>query len=66
MVGPAIAQKVAFGGDSENLSFGESGSSITINLPAGETNLVLDLSDPMALKIGAGEAAPEPAAEPRL
>ena len=64
--GPAIAQNVAFGGNSENLSFGETGSTITINLPAGETTLVLDLSDPMALKIGAGEAAPEPEAEPRL
>lgn len=65
-MGPAIVQNVAFGGDSENLSFGETGSTITINLPAGETTLVLDLSDPMALKIGAGEAAPEPEAEPRL
>lgn len=65
-MGPAVAQNVAFGGNSENLSFGEIGSTITVNLPAGETNLVLDLSDPMALKIGAGEAAPEPEAEPRL
>ena len=65
-MGPAIAQNVAFCGNSENLSFGETGSTITINLPAGETTLVLDLSDPLALKIGAGEAAPEPEAEPRL
>lgn len=65
-MGPAIEQNVAFGGNSENLSFGETGSTITINLPAGETTLVLDLSDPMAFKIGAGEAAPEPEAEPRL
>lgn len=65
-MGPAAAQNVAFGGNSENLSFGETGSTITVDLPAGETNLVLDLSDPMALKIGAGEAAPEPEAEPRL
>lgn len=65
-MGPAIAQNVAFGGNSENLSFGETSSTITINLPAGETTLVLDLSDPLALKIGAGEAAPEPEAEPRL
>lgn len=65
-MGPAIAQNVAFGGNSENLSFGETGSAITIDLPAGETTLVLDLSDPMGLKIGAGEAAPEPEAEPRL
>lgn len=65
-MGPAIEQNVTFGGNSENLSFGETGSTITINLPAGETTLVLDLSDPMAFKIGAGEAAPEPEAEPRL
>lgn len=65
-MGPGIAQDVAFIGNSENLSFGKSGSSITISLPAGETNLVLDLSNPMALKIGAGEAAPEPEAAPRL
>ena len=31
-MGPAIAQNVAFGGNSENLSFGETGSTITINL----------------------------------
>lgn len=65
-MGPAIAKNVAFGGNSENLTFGETGSAITVTLPAGETNLVLDLSDPMALKIGAGEAAPEPEAAPRL
>lgn len=65
-MGPGIAQDVAFIGNSENLSFGKSGSSITISLPAGETNLVLDLSNPMALKIGAGEAAPEPETAPRL
>ena len=65
-MGPAVAKNVAFGGDSGNLTFGETGSTITVTLPAGETNLVLDLSDPMALKIGAGEAAPEPEAEPRL
>ncbi len=65
-MGPAIAQNVAFWGNSDNLSFGEAGSTITMNLPAGETTLVLDLSDPLALRIGVGEAAPEPEAEPRL
>lgn len=65
-MGPALVQNVAFGGNSENLSFGETASSISVDMPAGETMLVLDLSDPMALKIGPGEAAPEPEAEPRL
>ena len=65
-MGPAIEQNVAFGGNCESLTFGESGSNITVTLPAGETTLVLDLSNPLALKIGAGEAAPEPEVEPRL
>lgn len=65
-MGPAKSQNVAFGGNSEKLSFGEAGSAITVSLPAGQTNLVLDLSDPLAFKIGAGEAAPESQAEPRL
>lgn len=65
-MGPAIAKNVAFGGNCERLKFGETGSSITVALPAGATTLVLDLTDPLAFKIGAGEAAPEPEAEPRL
>lgn len=65
-MGPAIEQNVAFGGDSENLTFGETGSNISVSLPAGETMLVLDLTDPLEFKVGAGEAAPEPEAEPRL
>lgn len=65
-MGPAIEKNVAFGGSSDNLTFGESGSSISVNLPAGETMLVLDLSNPLEFKIGAGEAAPEPETEPRL
>lgn len=65
-MGPSIPKTVGFGGDSQSLTFGETGTSITVNMPAGETNLVLDLSNPMALTIAAGEAAPEPAAEPYL
>lgn len=65
-MGPAIEQNVAFGGNSEDLTFGDTGSNISVNLPAGETMLVLDLTNPLELKIGAGEAAPEPEAEPRL
>lgn len=65
-MGPAKAQNVAFGGQSDNLTFGETGSTITVTLPAGETTLVLDLSNPLKFTIGAGEAAPEPEAEPYL
>ncbi len=65
-MGPAIEQNVAFGGDSGDLAFGETGSDISVTLPAGETMLVLDLTDPLALKAGAGEAAPEPETEPLL
>lgn len=65
-MGPAIEQNVAFGGSSDNLTFGETGSTISVNLPAGETLLVLDLTNPLAVKIAAGEAAPAPEAEPRL
>lgn len=65
-MGPAIQQNVAFGGNSQNLSFGETGTVISVDLPAGETTLVLDLTNPLEYTIGAGEAAPEPEAEPRL
>lgn len=65
-MGPAIEKTVTFGGDNQALTFGESGSSISIDLPAGETTIVLDLTNPLALKVEAGEAAPEPAAEPYL
>lgn len=65
-MGPAIQQNVVFGGDSNNLSFGETGTVISVDLPAGETTLVLDLSNPLEFTVGAGDAAPEPEAEPRL
>ncbi len=65
-MGPAIEQNAAFGGDSEDLAFGETGSDISVALPAGETMLVLDLTNPLELKVGAGEAAPAPETEPRL
>lgn len=65
-MGPAIDKTVAFSGNCDNLTFGETASSISVDLPAGETMLVLDLTNPLELTIGAGEAAPEPDAEPRL
>lgn len=65
-MGPAIDQTVAFGGNCDNLSFGETGSVISVALPAGESTLVLDLTNPLELKIGAGEAAVAPTVEPKI
>lgn len=65
-MGPATQQKVAFGGNSQKLTFGETGTAISVELPAGETTLILDLSNPLALTVAAGEAEPEPAPEPHL
>ena len=65
-MGPAVMQSVAFGGDAAHLTFGESGAAITVDLPAGETTLVLDLSNPLEWTVGPGEAAPEPEVEPLL
>ena len=59
-MGPAISKTVAFGGSADALTFGENGSAITLTVPAGETNIVLDLNDPMAFQVKAGEAATEP------
>jgi hypothetical protein len=67
-MGPAVNKSVGFGGSALNLTFGESASEISVELPAGETTLVLDLSNPQQFTIAAGEAAaePEPTAEPKL
>ncbi|MDE6338808.1 MAG: DUF5114 domain-containing protein, partial [Muribaculaceae bacterium] len=61
-LGPAISKSVAFGGDSQSLTFGESGSSVSVSLPAGETTLILDLTNPLQFSVYAGDAAvaPEP------
>lgn len=64
-MGPAIEQSVTFGGTAGNLVFGQGGT-ISVDMPAGETTLVLDLSNPMAISISSGEAAPAPEAEPYL
>lgn len=65
-MGPAIDKNIAFSGNCNNLTFVENASNISVDLPAGETTLVLDLTNPLELKIGAGEAAPEPEIESRL
>lgn len=62
-MGPAVEKNVAFSGNDQNLVFGENGSTITLDLPAGETNLLLDLSNPMELKIAAGNVPDEPTPE---
>lgn len=62
-MGPAVEKNVAFSGNNQNLVFGENGSTITLDLPAGETNLLLDLSNPMELKIAAGNVPDEPTPE---
>ncbi len=59
-MGPAVEKNVAFSGNSRNLVFGENGSTITLNLPAGETNLLLDLSNPLELTIAAGDIRMNP------
>lgn len=65
-MGPALQQNIAFSGSADNLQFGKTVSNVTVDLPAGETTLILDLSNPLELKIKTGEAAPEPTAETYL
>ncbi len=65
----AIDTPVAFGGNATGLTFGQSGSSIAVEIPsAGETTLILDLNDPTSYRIAAGEgpAEPAPAASEKL
>ncbi len=54
--GPAKDQTVAFGGTSDKLTFGETGSTISVDMPAGKSYLVLDLSNPLAWTLQSGEA----------
>lgn len=62
-MGPAVEKNVAFSGNSRNLVFGENSSTITLDLPAGETNLLLDLSNPLELTIAVGNVPDEPTPE---
>ncbi len=59
-MGPALERTIGFGGSADALTFGDNATVIAVALPAGETTLVLDLSDPRNLTVAAGEAAPEP------
>lgn len=65
-MGPARAMAVGFAGDAEGLTFGQTAQRVSVALPAGETMLILDLSDPQHLKLGAGEAPAPSAPEPKL
>lgn len=64
--GPAKEQAIGFAGTASDLAFGQSAGTIEVAMPAGETALVLDLSNPMALTLAAGEAAQEPAVSQQL
>ena len=59
-MGPAVERPIGFGGSADALTFGDNATTIAVTLPAGETTLVLDLSDPRNMTVAAGEAAPEP------
>lgn len=57
----ALDRAAAFGGSADNLSFGESGSAISLAVAqAGETTVTLDLTDPTkwTLTAAAGSAGP--------
>lgn len=57
----AIDTPVAFFGNSEALSFGQSASNISVQVPsAGEVTIALDLNNPNAWKLSVEEGAPEP------
>ena len=59
----AIDTPVAFSGQADALTFGSSSGTIAVDVPVGETTLVLDLTNPRAWTLAAGEGAPEPVEE---
>lgn len=57
----AIDTPVAFGGQADALTFGNSAATaIAVSVPAGETTLVLDLTNPRAWTLAADQGAPGP------
>ncbi|MDO4320040.1 MAG: DUF5114 domain-containing protein [Bacteroidales bacterium] len=57
----AVDTPVAFGGVADALTFGTAAAQpISVSIPAGETTLVLDLSNPAALTLSAGQGGPAP------
>lgn len=64
--GPAVEQTAAFGGVADALTFGSTAQPVSVELPAGASTLVLDLSDPTRWIIGSGEAPVVPEVSPLL
>lgn len=64
--GPAKDVSCGFSGDASALAFGNKSGAISVNLPAGATTLVLDLSKPGTYTLAAGEAAPVQKVSPVL
>lgn len=64
--GPGVAQSAGFSGAPEALTFGATAAPVSVSLPAGQTTLVLDLSDPKAWTLGSGEAPVVPSAPEKL
>lgn len=61
--GAGVAKDMAFGITDGKISFGETGTAITLDIPAaGENTIVLDLNDIANITFGTGEA-PEPVEE---
>lgn len=58
--GDPIVRTVAFVGNAASLEFEETAVTVAVAMPAGESTLVLDLSNPLQWTVGAGEVAPEP------
>lgn len=59
----ATAKTVGFAGTADMLTFGDA-QAISVTIPAGEPALVIDLNDPTAWTVKAGEAGADPEPEP--
>ena len=55
---PRDVRDIAFSGTSGALTFGNSATAISVDVPAGESSLVLDLTDVLAPTLTAGAGAP--------
>lgn len=55
---PADVRAIAFSGAADGLTFGSNASAVTIELPTGESSIVLDLNDVLAPTVKAGDAGP--------
>lgn len=64
--GPAVEQTAGFGGSAAALTFGSAAQPVSVDLSAGETTIVLDLSDPRGWTLGVGDAPVIPAVPQQL